>query len=87
MLTAPARLGVCQVIIEGFKSYKEQVAIEPFSPKHNCIGTCAYHISSCPQKLCAYSSSFCGARLAVQLTLRLFAFHAPFHPWPCVSVA
>lgn len=27
-----------QVIIEGFKSYKEQVAAEPFSPKHNCVG-------------------------------------------------
>jgi len=27
-----------QVIIEGFKSYKEQVATEPFSPKHNCVG-------------------------------------------------
>lgn len=25
------------VIIEGFKSYKEQIATEPFSPKHNCI--------------------------------------------------
>ncbi|KAK3277828.1 Structural maintenance of chromosomes protein 3 [Cymbomonas tetramitiformis] len=26
-----------QVIIEGFKSYKEQVAVEPFSAKHNVI--------------------------------------------------
>ncbi|KAL2642026.1 hypothetical protein R1flu_009613 [Riccia fluitans] len=26
-----------QVIIEGFKSYKEQVANEPFSPRHNCV--------------------------------------------------
>ncbi|KAL3684701.1 hypothetical protein R1sor_002723 [Riccia sorocarpa] len=26
-----------QVIIEGFKSYKEQVATEPFSPRHNCV--------------------------------------------------
>ncbi|CAK9192066.1 unnamed protein product [Sphagnum troendelagicum] len=26
-----------EVIIEGFKSYKEQVATEPFSPKHNCV--------------------------------------------------
>ncbi|KAM7522852.1 hypothetical protein LguiA_012754 [Lonicera macranthoides] len=25
------------VIIEGFKSYKEQVATEPFSPKVNCV--------------------------------------------------
>ena len=29
-----------QVIIEGFKSYKEQVATEPFSSKHNCVGIC-----------------------------------------------
>lgn len=27
-----------QVIIEGFKSYKEQVATEPFSSRHNCVG-------------------------------------------------
>ncbi|KAF4374153.1 hypothetical protein G4B88_020545 [Cannabis sativa] len=26
-----------QVIIEGFKSYKEQVATDPFSPKVNCV--------------------------------------------------
>ncbi|KAH7431806.1 hypothetical protein KP509_08G067300 [Ceratopteris richardii] len=26
-----------QVIIEGFKSYKEQVETEPFSPRHNCV--------------------------------------------------
>eukprot|EP00894_Picocystis_sp_ML_P003563 jgi/Pico_ML_1/54080/g4505.t1 len=26
-----------QVIVEGFKSYKEQVATEPFSPKTNVI--------------------------------------------------
>lgn len=26
-----------QVIIEGFKSYREQVATEPFSPKVNCV--------------------------------------------------
>lgn len=25
------------VVIEGFKSYKEQVATEPFSAKHNCV--------------------------------------------------
>ncbi|KAG6761834.1 hypothetical protein POTOM_035071 [Populus tomentosa] len=27
-----------QVIIEGFKSYREQIATEPFSPKVNCVG-------------------------------------------------
>jgi hypothetical protein len=27
-----------QVIIEGFRSYREQTIIEPFSPKHNVIG-------------------------------------------------
>eukprot|EP00249_Psilotum_nudum_P021227 c28024_g1_i1 orf=174-3791(+) len=26
-----------QVIIEGFKSYKEQIATEEFSPQHNCV--------------------------------------------------
>ncbi|CAI9105898.1 OLC1v1004922C1 [Oldenlandia corymbosa var. corymbosa] len=26
-----------QIVIEGFKSYKEQIATEPFSPKVNCI--------------------------------------------------
>lgn len=27
-----------QVIIEGFKSYKEEVSTDPFSPKVNCVG-------------------------------------------------
>lgn len=27
-----------QVIIEGFRSYREQTVIEPFSPNHNVIG-------------------------------------------------
>jgi structural maintenance of chromosome 3 (chondroitin sulfate proteoglycan 6) len=27
-----------QVIIEGFRSYREQTVIEPFSPRHNVIG-------------------------------------------------
>ena len=31
-------VGWKQVIIEGFKSYREQVATEPFSPKVNCVG-------------------------------------------------
>ncbi|KAK3617916.1 Structural maintenance of chromosomes protein 3 [Elasticomyces elasticus] len=26
-----------QIIIQGFKSYKDQTIIEPFSPKHNVI--------------------------------------------------
>ncbi|KAL9084397.1 MAG: hypothetical protein Q9165_008111 [Trypethelium subeluteriae] len=26
-----------QIIIQGFKSYKDQTVIEPFSPKHNVI--------------------------------------------------
>jgi hypothetical protein len=29
-----------QVIIEGFKSYKDQTITEPFSSKINCIGAC-----------------------------------------------
>ena len=28
-----------QVIIEGFKSYKDQIAVEPFSNKVNVVGT------------------------------------------------
>ena len=27
-----------QVIIQGFRSYRDQTIIEPFSPKHNIIG-------------------------------------------------
>jgi len=34
-LTPPRRV---QVILEGFKSYKEQTETEPFSPKVNTIG-------------------------------------------------
>ncbi len=35
-----ARACVCapQVIVEGFKSYKEQIITEPFSPKLNTLG-------------------------------------------------
>lgn len=29
---------VLQIIIQGFKSYKDQTIIEPFSPTHNVIG-------------------------------------------------
>ncbi|KAF9676305.1 hypothetical protein SADUNF_Sadunf09G0125000 [Salix dunnii] len=31
------KMHIKQVIIEGFKSYREQVATEPFSPKVNCV--------------------------------------------------
>lgn len=33
-------LAIClvQVIIEGFKSYKEEISTEPFSPKVNVVG-------------------------------------------------
>lgn len=27
-----------QVIIQGFRSYRDQTVVEPFSPKHNVIG-------------------------------------------------
>lgn len=27
-----------QVVIEGFRSYREQTVIDPFSPRHNVIG-------------------------------------------------
>lgn len=33
------RLGHAQVIIEGFKSYKDQTIAEPFSNKINTVGT------------------------------------------------
>lgn len=33
-----ATMYIKQVIIEGFKSYKDQTITEPFSPKINCIG-------------------------------------------------
>ena len=35
-----------QVIIEGFRSYREQTVIEPFSPRHNVIGE--YQVPSSP---------------------------------------
>lgn len=31
-----------QVIIQGFRSYRDQTIIEPFSPKHNIIGMYQY---------------------------------------------
>lgn len=31
-------INLLQIIIQGFKSYKDQTAIEPFSPKSNVIG-------------------------------------------------
>jgi structural maintenance of chromosome 3 (chondroitin sulfate proteoglycan 6) len=31
-----------QVIIQGFKSYREQTVVEPFHPGHNVVGTCTY---------------------------------------------
>jgi hypothetical protein len=27
-----------QVIVEGFKCYKDRIEAEPFSPKHNVVG-------------------------------------------------
>jgi len=32
------KMYIKQVIIEGFRSYREQTVIEPFSPRHNVIG-------------------------------------------------
>lgn len=31
-------LVVVQVIIQGFRSYRDQTVVDPFSPKHNVIG-------------------------------------------------
>lgn len=33
-----------QVIIQGFKSYREQTVVEPFDPRHNVVGMCIYFI-------------------------------------------
>ncbi|GJW53867.1 structural maintenance of chromosomes protein 3 [Tanacetum coccineum] len=43
-----------QVIIEGFKSYKEQVATEDFSPKVNCVGMILFHIIAYSRFLTLY---------------------------------
>ena len=28
------------MIIQGFRSYRDQTVVEPFSPRHNVIGAC-----------------------------------------------
>jgi chromosome segregation ATPase len=35
------------VIIEGFKSYKDQTVLEPFSNKINCVGKSAERQEAC----------------------------------------
>jgi hypothetical protein len=37
-----------QVILEGFKSYKEQTETEPFSPKVNTIGVFVWSSKASP---------------------------------------
>jgi len=32
-----------QVVIEGFRSYREQTVVDPFSPRHNVIGKIQNH--------------------------------------------
>ncbi len=32
------KMYIKQVVIEGFRSYREQTVIDPFSPRHNVIG-------------------------------------------------
>ena len=34
-----------QVIIQGFRSYRDQTVVEPFSSKHNVIGKCSKLLS------------------------------------------
>ena len=29
---------ILQIIIQGFKSYREQTIIDPFDPRHNVVG-------------------------------------------------
>lgn len=45
-----------QVLIEGFKSYKELVQPEPFSPKVNCVGKKLERLSEC--RACSWNASF-----------------------------
>jgi chromosome segregation ATPase len=33
-----------QVIVEGFKCYKDRIEAAPFSPKHNVVGEQRQHI-------------------------------------------
>ena len=42
---------IMQVIIQGFRSYRDQTIIEPFSPKHNIIGKDLMLQGLCFQKL------------------------------------
>lgn len=46
-----------QVIIQGFRSYRDQTVVDPFSPKHNVIGECLSVCSSLLQHLCVLKSS------------------------------
>lgn len=46
---------VVQVIIQGFRSYRDQTVVDPFSPKHNVIGECL--LPSLLQNLCVLISS------------------------------
>ncbi|KAI3704217.1 hypothetical protein L1987_74433 [Smallanthus sonchifolius] len=48
------KMFIKQVIIEGFKSYKEQVATEDFSPKVNCVGMILFQEGAGHQVLSAF---------------------------------
>lgn len=37
-MTVCSRWCLVQVIIQGFRSYRDQTVVDPFSPKHNVIG-------------------------------------------------
>ena len=47
-----------QVIIQGFRSYRDQTVVEPFSPRHNVIGRYQLDQLQLPYILCA-ESLFC----------------------------
>ena len=35
-----------QIVVEGFKCYKDRIAADPFSPKHNVVGAPAHGLNS-----------------------------------------
>lgn len=49
--------GCLQVIIQGFRSYRDQTVVDPFSPKHNVIGKCLLSLTFLLMLLFVYDCS------------------------------
>ncbi|GBN08140.1 hypothetical protein AVEN_212344-1 [Araneus ventricosus] len=74
-----------QIVIQGFRSYREQTVVEPFSPRHNVIVFTAEiaavllaleKISNClERKFIIYTDS-----LSVLESLKSFYMHSHHHP-------